>query len=85
LSDFLTGLNQPKIDQVSGVPRTFHELLDRQMKLDVAVNMSCGRRASRSRTSSRGSFRPRSCTEAGGSPSALRPCRKKKQTLEGRS
>ena len=43
LSDFLTGLNQPKIDRVSGVPRTFHELLDRQMKLDVAVNMSCGR------------------------------------------
>ncbi len=43
LSDFLTGLNQPTTDPVSGVPRTFHELLDRQMKLDATVHMSCGR------------------------------------------
>lgn len=45
LSDFLTGLNQPKTDPVSGVPRTFHELLDRQMKLDAAANMTCFRQA----------------------------------------
>jgi len=41
LSDFLTGLNQPKTDPVSGVPRTFHDLLDRQGKLDAAAHMSC--------------------------------------------
>jgi len=41
LSDFLTGLNQPKNDPVSGVPRTFNDLLDRQTRLDATVNMSC--------------------------------------------
>jgi len=41
LSDFLTGLNQPTYDPVSGVPRTFHDLLDRQMKLDATANMAC--------------------------------------------
>jgi len=41
LSDFLTGLNQPKLDPVSGVARTFHDLLDRQMKLDAAASMPC--------------------------------------------
>jgi hypothetical protein len=41
LSDFLTGLNMPKTDPVSGVDRTFHELLDRQQKLDAAASMSC--------------------------------------------
>jgi hypothetical protein len=41
LSDFLTGLNQPKTDPVSGVSRTFHDLLDRQGKLDAAANMIC--------------------------------------------
>jgi hypothetical protein len=42
LSDFLTGEDMPKLDPVSGVARNFHELLDRQMKLDVTANMSCG-------------------------------------------
>jgi len=41
LSDFLTGLNMPKSDPVSTVDRTFHELLDRQQKLDATANMSC--------------------------------------------
>lgn len=41
LSDFLTGANMPKTDPVSGVSRTFHELLDRAAKLDVAAHMSC--------------------------------------------
>jgi hypothetical protein len=43
LSDFLTGLNQPTFDPVSGVARTFHDLLDRQMKLDAAASMVCRR------------------------------------------
>lgn len=43
LSDFLTGANMPKTDPVSGVSRTFHELLDRAAKLDVAAHMSCTR------------------------------------------
>lgn len=42
LSDFLTGANMPKMDVVSGDPHTFHELLDRQMKLDATANMTCG-------------------------------------------
>jgi hypothetical protein len=41
LSDFLTGANMPKTDPVSGVPRTFHDLLDRQAKLDATANMIC--------------------------------------------
>jgi hypothetical protein len=41
LSDFLTGLNMPKFDPVTQEPRSFHELLDRQMKLDATANMSC--------------------------------------------
>src|SRR5262249_44123730 len=41
LSDFLTGLNQPTDDPVSHVPRTFHDLLDRQGKLDAAAHMTC--------------------------------------------
>ena len=41
LSDFLTGADMPKEDPVSGVPRTFHDLLDRQAKLDATANMSC--------------------------------------------
>lgn len=44
LSDFLTGLNQPKQDPVTKGPRTFHDLLDRAMKLDAAANMVCGPR-----------------------------------------
>lgn len=44
LSDFLTGLNQPTNDPVSHVPRTFHDLLDRAMKLDATANMVCGPR-----------------------------------------
>lgn len=43
LSDFLTGAGMPKTDPVSGLPHTFHELLDRAAKLDVAANMSCTR------------------------------------------
>jgi hypothetical protein len=39
LSDFLTGQNMPKT--IDGAPRTFHELLDRQMKLDATASMSC--------------------------------------------
>jgi hypothetical protein len=42
LSNFLTGLNMPK--NISGVSRTFHELLDRQQKLDATANMSCLKR-----------------------------------------
>jgi hypothetical protein len=41
LSDFLTGQNMPKSDPVSLVDRTFHELLDRQQKLDAAASLSC--------------------------------------------
>jgi hypothetical protein len=41
LSDFLTGADMPKTDPVSGVPRTFHDLLDRQAKLDATANMIC--------------------------------------------
>lgn len=41
LSDFLTGAGMPKTDPFTGVPRTFHELLDRQMKLDATANMLC--------------------------------------------
>lgn len=41
LSDFLTGANMPKADPFNGVPRFFHDLLDRQMKLDAAANLSC--------------------------------------------
>jgi hypothetical protein len=43
LSGFLTGITLN--DPVSGVPRTFHDLLDREMKLDAAANMSCRRGA----------------------------------------
>ncbi len=32
----------PKTDPVTDDPHTFHELLDRQMKLDVTANMTCG-------------------------------------------
>jgi hypothetical protein len=42
LSDFLTGADMPKTDPVTDDPHTFHELLDRQMKLDVTANMTCG-------------------------------------------
>jgi hypothetical protein len=41
LSDFLTGANMPKTDPVSGVNRTFHELLDRQEKLEATANLLC--------------------------------------------
>lgn len=41
LSDFLTGAGMPVADPVSGVPRHFHDLLDRQMKLDATANLSC--------------------------------------------
>jgi hypothetical protein len=41
LSDFLTGAGMPKTDPVSGVPRSFNELLDRQMKLDATASMTC--------------------------------------------
>jgi hypothetical protein len=37
----LTGITVS--DPVSHVPRTFHELLDRQMKLAAAADMFCGR------------------------------------------
>lgn len=46
LSDFLTGLNQPKQDPVTHAPRTFHDLLDRAAKLDATANMVCGPRGS---------------------------------------
>ena len=39
LSDFLTGRDMPKI--IDGVMRNFHDLLDRQQKLDATANMSC--------------------------------------------
>jgi hypothetical protein len=39
LSDFLTGQNMPK--NIDGAMRTFHDLLDRQMKLDATAGMSC--------------------------------------------
>ncbi len=39
LSDFLTGENMPK--NIDGAMRTFHDLLDRQMKLDATASMSC--------------------------------------------
>jgi hypothetical protein len=41
LSDFITGNNMPKSDPVSGVSRTFHELLDRAQRLDATAHMSC--------------------------------------------
>jgi hypothetical protein len=42
LSDFLTGMNQPVDDPVTtGVDHTFHDLLDRQLKLDATANMTC--------------------------------------------
>jgi hypothetical protein len=41
LSDFLTGANMPKQDPVTGVDRTFHELLDRQEKLEETANLLC--------------------------------------------
>ena len=41
LSDFLTGADMPKKDPVTGDPLTFHDLLDRQMKLDATANMTC--------------------------------------------
>jgi cytochrome c551/c552 len=42
LSDFLTGMNQPVADPVTtGVNHTFHDLLDRQLKLDATANMAC--------------------------------------------
>lgn len=41
LSDFLTGANMPKADPVSGVNRSFNDLLERQMKLDATANMTC--------------------------------------------
>jgi hypothetical protein len=41
LSDFLTGANMPKQDPVTGVNRTFHELLDRQEKLEETANLLC--------------------------------------------
>lgn len=41
LSDFITGANMPKTDPVSGVPRTFNALLDRQASLDAAATMTC--------------------------------------------
>ena len=39
LSDFLTGKNMPQ--DADGVPRTFHELLDRQARLEATAGMSC--------------------------------------------
>jgi hypothetical protein len=41
LSNFLTGAGMPLTDTSTGVARHFHELLDRQMKLDLTANMSC--------------------------------------------
>jgi hypothetical protein len=41
LSDFLTGAHMPITDPVSHVNRTFHELLDRQMKLDASAHLTC--------------------------------------------
>ena len=32
----------PKMEPGTGDPITFHELLDRQMKLDATANMTCG-------------------------------------------
>jgi hypothetical protein len=42
LSDFLTGEDMPKSDPITDEDRTFHDLLDRQAKLDAAVSMTCG-------------------------------------------
>jgi hypothetical protein len=42
LSDFLTGEDMPKTDPISDVDRHFHDLLDRQAKLDAAASMTCG-------------------------------------------
>lgn len=42
LSDFLTGADMPKTDPVTGDALFFHELMDRQMKLDATANMTCG-------------------------------------------
>jgi hypothetical protein len=41
LSDFLTGANMPVVDPVSHVNRNFHDLLDRQMKLDATAHLTC--------------------------------------------
>ena len=41
LSGFVTGEGMPVVDPRTGVSRTFNELLDRQMKLDAAANLSC--------------------------------------------
>jgi hypothetical protein len=42
LSDFLTGMNQPVADAVTpGVNHTFHDLLDRELKLNATANMAC--------------------------------------------
>jgi hypothetical protein len=41
LSDFLTGIDMPKLDPVSGVNHSFHELLDRSDKLEATANMLC--------------------------------------------
>jgi hypothetical protein len=42
LSDFLTGADMPKMEPVTGDALWFHELLDRQTKLDATANMTCG-------------------------------------------
>jgi len=41
LSNFLTGAGMPMSDPVSGVPRTFNDLLERRMKLDADANLTC--------------------------------------------
>jgi hypothetical protein len=41
LSDFLTGAGMPKSDPVSGVNRTFNELLRRSQLLDATASMIC--------------------------------------------
>ncbi|NNC90023.1 MAG: hypothetical protein HKN82_16315 [Akkermansiaceae bacterium] len=41
LSNFLMGTNMPMPDPVSGVPRTFNDLLRREADLDFAANMPC--------------------------------------------
>jgi hypothetical protein len=42
LSDFLTGANMPLSTPRSGELRTYHDLLERQARLDATANMSCG-------------------------------------------
>ena len=44
LSNFLTGAGMPMHDPISGVPRTFNDLLERRMKLDADANLSCASR-----------------------------------------